>query len=145
MVRGGILLVLFPIFCVAIDDFIDTFEPVIRRSPENITTIPNDLFGYSLVLHKLVAGGDVANTRYVYSITCGNSVFQLHAHFRIVVSAPHGQAEGAMLARNPNDPTNSATGVIYTCPIEPGECEGLRGDGTGADNRLYDVEGLYNI
>ena len=62
MVRG-ILLVLFPIFCVANDDIIDTFEPVIRRSPENITTIPNDLFGYSLVLHKLVAGGSVANTR----------------------------------------------------------------------------------
>jgi len=63
MVRGGLLLVLFPIFCLAIDDFIDTFEPVIRRSPENITTIPNDLFGYSLVLHKLVADGNVNDTR----------------------------------------------------------------------------------
>jgi len=61
--RKSILLVLFPIFCVAVDDIIDTFEPIIRRSPENLTTIPNDLFGYSLALHKLVEDGDVVDTR----------------------------------------------------------------------------------
>jgi len=61
--RRRFLLVLLPIICVAIDDIIDTFEPVIRRSPENLTTIPNDLFGYTLVLHKLVENGDVADTR----------------------------------------------------------------------------------
>jgi len=73
----------------------------------------------------------------------GGYVSSTHAHYRIVVSAPHGQADGAALTRSATDPTNSVTGVVYTCPIGPGPCVGLRGDGTGDDNRLYDVEGLY--
>jgi len=59
----GILLVLFPLLCVALDDFIDTFEPVVRSSPEVIPENPNDLFGYSLVLHQLVANGNIDDTR----------------------------------------------------------------------------------
>ena len=58
--------------------------------------------------------------------------------FRIVVSAPYGQAPGTQLPRSDND---DPTGVIYTCPISPGQCEGLTGDGTGDDRRLFDVDG----
>ena len=33
------------------------------------------------------------------------------------------------------------TGVIYTCPIGPGQCKGLTGNGNGDDRRLYDKDG----
>lgn len=58
--------------------------------------------------------------------------------FRIVVSAPYGQASNAALRRTSTD---DPTGVIYTCSISPGQCEGLTGDGIGEDQRLYDVDG----
>ena len=32
------------------------------------------------------------------------------------------------------------TGAVFTCPIAPGSCSPLTGDGNGADNRLYDME-----
>ena len=60
--------------------------------------------------------------------------------FRIIVSAPYGQASGTQL---PRTSSNDPTGVIYTCPISPGLCEGLTGDGTGDDRRLYDIDGKY--
>ena len=55
-----------------------------------------------------------------------------------MVSAPYGQAPGTQLPRISND---DPTGVIYVCPISPGQCEGLTGDGTGNDRRLFDVDG----
>ena len=52
---------------------------------------------------------------------------------RIVVSAPAGSAPQSVLQR---------TGVIYTCPITPGECTGLVGNTSNPnDNRLFDTEG----
>ena len=43
---------------------IDTFEPIMRSSPEiNITE--RDLFGYTLVLHQVNVTGGVNNTRLV--------------------------------------------------------------------------------
>ena len=55
-----------------------------------------------------------------------------------MVSAPYGQAARTQLPRSNNlDPT----GAIYTCPIGPGNCVGLTGDGNGDDRRLYDVDG----
>ena len=62
----------------------------------------------------------------------------IHFCFRIVVSAPYGQAPNAVLQRTNND---DPTGVIYTCPISPGRCEGLAGDNTGDARRLNDVDG----
>lgn len=62
--------------------------------------------------------------------------------FRIVVSAPYGQAQGETV-RLARSTTLQATGVIYTCPLNPGSCEGLRGDGAGEDRRLYDVDGWF--
>lgn len=51
--------------------------------------------------------------------------------YRIVVSAPNGTATGGVI---PN------TGLIFTCPLQPGECEGLTGNGQGNDNRLFDTQ-----
>ena len=52
---------------------------------------------------------------------------------RIVVSAPAGSAPQSVLQR---------TGVIYTCPITPGECTGLVGNTSNPnDSRLFDTEG----
>lgn len=34
----------------------------------------------------------------------------------------------------------SNTGAVYTCPVNMGECNGLIGNGNGADNRLFDTE-----
>ena len=62
----------------------------------------------------------------------------MFAFFRIIVSAPYGQAFGTQLPRTRN---HSSTGVIYECPIEPGRCEGLTSNGTENDRRLYDVDG----
>lgn len=43
-------------------DIIDTFEPVMRCSPE-LDATKEDLFGYTLVLHQLNATGGIDNTR----------------------------------------------------------------------------------
>ena len=37
----------------------------------------------------------------------------------------------------------SRTGLIFDCPVAPGNCDGLTGDRTGADNRLFDTEGKF--
>ena len=55
-----------------------------------------------------------------------------------MVSAPYGQASRTKLPRSSND---DPTGVLYTCPISPGSCVGLTGDGNGDDRRLYDRDG----
>jgi len=43
-------------------EIFDTFEPIMRLSPENGTTM-KDFFGYTLVLHQLDVAGGVDNTR----------------------------------------------------------------------------------
>ena len=43
---------------------IDTFEPIMRSSPEIYKT-EKDLFGYTLVLHQMDVTGGVNNTRLV--------------------------------------------------------------------------------
>ena len=65
-------------------------------------------------------------------------------YFRIVVSAPYGQADGTLLGRRITETTNiQGTGVIYTCTLTPSVCVGLTGDGTEHDRRLYDIDGRY--
>ena len=48
---------------------IDTFEPIMRHSPElnaaSETHFPDDLFGYTLVLHQLDEAGGINSTRLV--------------------------------------------------------------------------------
>ena len=49
-----------------------------------------------------------------------------------MVGAPSGTATNAMLQN---------TGVVYSCPVMPGNCVGVTGTGTGDDRRLFDIEG----
>ena len=49
---------------VAQSNNIDTFEPIIRFSPE-INVTQEDLFGYKVVLHQLVSQGGIRDTRLV--------------------------------------------------------------------------------
>ena len=37
------------------------------------------------------------------------------------------------------------TGLVYSCPLVPGTCEGLMGSGRGNDKRLFDSEGTYTV
>ena len=59
------------------------------------------------------------------------SLYNFLHSYRIVVSAPNGTAPGGVI---PN------TGLIFTCPLQPGECEGLTGNRQGNDNRLFDTQ-----
>ena len=59
------------------------------------------------------------------------SLYIFLCSYRIVVSAPNGTAPGGVI---PN------TGLIFTCPLQPGECEGLTGNGQGNDSRLFDTQ-----
>ncbi|XP_065914801.1 integrin alpha-V-like [Dysidea avara] len=89
---------------------IDTTEPIVRSSPSRLSD--SDLFGYSLVLHKIRDPGDLNDVK-------------------IIVSAPHGRA-------NERETTENPKGVIYTCPILPGNCTGLMGNRQGTDRRDAD-------
>ena len=89
---------------------------------------------YHFVSLAEVENGIVLHGQCIYSV----KLDVYYMIFRIVVSAPYGQAPGTPLQRSSN---NDPTGVIYICPISPGQCEGLTGDGTGDDRRLYDVDG----
>ena len=65
-------------------------------------------------------------------------------NFRIVVSAPYGEAVGTKLPRVTGFTSRvKGTGVIYTCRLTPSVCVGLTGDGNGHDRRLYDLDGWY--
>jgi len=64
MIKTAVLIHCILMTCLAQNENIDTFEPIIRSSPEhNITK--EDFFGYTLVLHQLDALGGVDNTRFV--------------------------------------------------------------------------------
>ena len=54
----------------------------------------------------------------------------------IVVSAPRYTVPGSPV---------SYTGAVFSCPVSQGSCEGLVGDGVGADEGLYDSRGMYVI
>ena len=59
-----------------------------------------------------------------------------------MVSAPYGQASAPGVTTNLARSANlHGTGVIYTCSLTPGTCQGLTGDGNGDDRRLYDFDG----
>ena len=43
-------------------EYLDTFEPIVRFSPE-FGTFAGDYFGYTAVLHRLVENGDIDDVR----------------------------------------------------------------------------------
>ena len=63
MIKARIVCVLIILGVAQSDaDNFDTFEPIMRFSPEFNGT-DRDLFGYTLVLHQLDNAGGVDNTR----------------------------------------------------------------------------------
>lgn len=47
---------------------------------------------------------------------------------RIIIGAPRGTYPGGLGLRDLGNRREVETGLIYSCPVEPGECEGVRGD-----------------
>ena len=39
-----------------------------------------------------------------------------------------------------NETSVNETGLVYQCPLTPGSCTGVFGNGTWADKRLFDDE-----
>ena len=51
-----------------------------------------------------------------------------HTHYRIIIGAPRGTYPGGLNLTDPGRPREDETGLVYSCPILPGPCEGVRGD-----------------
>ena len=50
-------------------------------------------------------------------------------HCRIIVGAPFGTFPGGLsLSSIPGEVAESRTGLVYSCPVKPGICEGVRGN-----------------
>ena len=47
---------------------------------------------------------------------------------RIIIGAPKGTYPGGLPLDDPGAPRSNETGLVYMCPVEPGECEGVRGN-----------------
>ena len=62
---------------------------------------------------------------------------------RILVGAPSGTYPGGLPV--PPDVNVSGvvnrTGLVYACPITPGDCDSVSGNGVGNDVRMFDYEG----
>ena len=47
---------------------------------------------------------------------------------RIIVGAPMGTFPGGLPLTDPGQPAENQTGLVYSCPVQPGVCEGVQGD-----------------
>ena len=59
------------------------------------------------------------------------------------MGAPRGSYPGGVASGLPGNSQGALpnTGLVYVCPVEPGSCGPLTGNGQGADLRLFDGEG----
>ena len=49
---------------------------------------------------------------------------------RIIVGAPSGTFPGGLSLGDPGAPRAERSGLVYACPVQPGTCDGIRGDTT---------------
>ena len=49
-------------------------------------------------------------------------------HCRIVIGAPNGTFPGGLPLTDPGRMAERQTGLVYSCPVLPGECEGIQGN-----------------
>ena len=49
---------------------------------------------------------------------------------RIIVGAPRGTFPGGLSYEDPGARRVEQTGLVYSCPVLPGTCDGVRGDTT---------------
>jgi integrin alpha 8 len=105
---------------------IDTREPILRRSPgllneSHLETYGPDYFGLGIALHEyeMILDGDGA------SEAAGKT--------RVIVGAPWGTFPGGLPLEDPGEAAVDRTGLVYSCPISPGEmCDPVHGnDQTG--------------
>ncbi len=59
----------------------------------------------------------------------------------MIVGAPRGSYPGGLSLDDPGLSATNETGLVYSCPIGPGSCEGVIGDrsvysGTGVDEDI---------
>ena len=47
---------------------------------------------------------------------------------RIIVGAPMGTFPGGLPLTDPGQSAENQTGLVYSCPVQPGVCEGVQGD-----------------
>ena len=73
---------------------------------------------------------------------------------RIIIGAPKGTYPGGLNLVDPGMPASSQTGLIFSCPVSPGSCEGVTGGTDTADvddddgfsqSRLFDHRRKYQI
>ena len=70
----------------------------------------------------------------------------LPPHNRIIVGSPNGTFPGGLSFSGVNDSqVVNNTGLVYMCPITPGDCESLSGNEMGNDIRLFDYEGYQLV
>ena len=61
---------------------------------------------------------------------------------RILVGAPYGSFPGGLPYTDVFRPHQDQTGLVYSCPVSPGNCEGVRGD---VDSYINDEGRADNI
>lgn len=105
---------------------LDLHEAILRVPFLNRTQDQRDLFGYSVALH---------DTLDLSMRSAGIPLMQRLSGARIVVGVPRGTPVGAAV---------DVPGYVADCPLLPGDCAPLRGNGMGDDVFLYDVTGNRN-
>ena len=59
----------------------------------------------------------------MYTYTC------IYIHpLRIIIGAPKGTYPGGLDLADPGLPASNQSGLVFSCPISPGLCEGVTGD-----------------
>ena len=59
------------------------------------------------------------------------------------MGAPNGTYPGALPVFGNGSNAVNNTGLVYQCPVTPGPCGPVQGNGTGNDIRFFDPEGQY--
>ncbi|XP_064401213.1 integrin alpha-IIb-like [Halichondria panicea] len=105
---------------------VDVREPVLRISPDRSgDQNTNDYFGWAAIFHAT----ETANP----TDTIDESLSKL----RLIVGAPWGTFNGGLSLTDPFLPRQDRTGLVYSCPLTPGACEGVRGNTSSyIDNEL---------
>ena len=77
--------------------------------------------------HKISQAGGLA---YASTFRVEESKFvDVHILYcRIIVGAPMGTFPGGLPLTDPGQSAENQTGLVYSCPVQPGVCEGVRGD-----------------
>ena len=65
-----------------------------------------------------------------YTLLLANKVCTLELIFpcRIIIGAPNGTFPGGLPLTDPGQMAESQTGLVYSCPVLPGDCEGIQGN-----------------